>query len=253
MIPAERQKLILRLIAQQQIVSISTLVEKLGVSHMTIRRDIKALEANGQVSSISGGVQMIERLTAEPTHEDKSHLAVEEKRKIAQKAFELIPETGSVFLEAGTTNFEIARLLKDREKLTVITNDMDIATYLMRDARCEVIFCGGRIIRNNHCTSGELTAQFIARMSVNIAFISASAWNHEGLTTPDENKIAVKLAVLRAAHQKYLVSDSTKYGKLGSFFITDITAFDAVITDDGLQKKAQSLIAQEGVRVILAS
>lgn len=122
----------------------------------------------------------------------------------------------------------------------------------MREARCEIIFCGGRIIRNNRCTSGELTSQFISRLSVSVAFLSASAWNHEGLTTPDENKISVKTAIIRASHQKYLVSDSTKYGKLGSFLVTDINVLDGIITDSGLQKKAQQMLSNTGVKVIIA-
>ena len=72
MIPAERQKTLLNLISKQSVISINNLVNILGVSHMTVRRDIQKLEEDGKVISVSGGVQLLERLSSEPTHDDKS-------------------------------------------------------------------------------------------------------------------------------------------------------------------------------------
>ncbi len=84
MIPAERQKTLLNLISKQSVISINNLVNILGVSHMTVRRDIQKLEEDGKVISVSG-VQLLERLSSEPTHDDKSLLATTEKAAISKK------------------------------------------------------------------------------------------------------------------------------------------------------------------------
>lgn len=92
MIPIERQKKLLRLISQHNIISIADLVEKLGVSHMTVRRDIQKLEHEGLVASVSGGVRVLEHLSSEPTHQDKSQLSVSQKENIGLFASQMIPK-----------------------------------------------------------------------------------------------------------------------------------------------------------------
>ncbi|MFC6276913.1 DeoR/GlpR family DNA-binding transcription regulator [Psittacicella hinzii] len=252
MIPAERQKKILELIATHQIISITQLVEEIGVSHMTIRRDIKALEAMGQVVPISGGVQLIERLINEPTHDDKSLLHPEEKAAIGAKAAEFVPERGTVFLDAGTTTYEIARHIKDYADLLVVTNDFEIARWLMRHGRCKLMHTGGTVNKDSYSSVGELAARFIKNISIDVAFLSASSWSSEGTTTPDESKIIVKNAIIKSARSKILVSDSSKYGKVATFTITDLSVFNVIITDKNLQKKSQAMIDKRGVTVILA-
>lgn len=124
MIPAERQKTLLNLISKQSVISINNLVNILGVSHMTVRRDIQKLEEDGKVISVSGGVQLLERLSSEPTHDDKSLLATTEKAAISKKAVELIQKHSTIYLDAGTTTLEIAKQIANRNDLLVITNDL---------------------------------------------------------------------------------------------------------------------------------
>lgn len=251
MIPAERQKKILQLITQNQIISIAALVQEIGVSHMTIRRDIKNLENQGQVVAISGGVQVIERLIAEPTHDDKSLMCQAEKAAIGIKAAEFIPDAGTIFLDAGTTTFEIARYIKDFDNLLVVTNDFEIARFLMRNGRCKLMHTGGAVSKESYSCVGEISANFISRLSFDVAFISTSSWSYEGCTTPDEQKIGVKNAIIKSARRNILVTDSSKYGKLATFKISDLEVFDVIITDRNLQKKSQAMIDKKGIRLIL--
>lgn len=115
MIPAERQKRLLNLINQNTIISISSLVDILGVSHMTIRRDIQKLEQEGKVASVSGGVKSLEHLSTEPTRNDKYLLFPAEKANIGSQAAKLIPHNTTIYLDAGTTTLEIARQITERE------------------------------------------------------------------------------------------------------------------------------------------
>lgn len=251
MIPAERQKTLLNLISQQGIASINALVDILGVSHMTIRRDIQKLEGEGKVVSVSGGVQLLERLAAEPTHDDKSLLSHSQKVAIGIKSIEFIPQNATVYLDAGTTTLEIAKQLIARDDLLVITNDFVIANFLMINSQCELMHIGGSINKLNRSSVGELAAQFLRQLSIDIAFVSTSSWNLRGLTTPDENKIPVKKAIVRASHKNILVSDSSKYGKVATFLLYPLTTFDCIICDKKLLVNVQDAISEMNVKLIL--
>ncbi|EIJ70914.1 DeoR/GlpR family DNA-binding transcription regulator [Pasteurella bettyae] len=251
MIPAERQRMLLALINKQEIVSINTLVETLNVSHMTVRRDIQKLEEEGKVISVSGGVQLLERLSVEPTHDDKSLLSQPQKASIGLKALHFIPQNSSIFLDAGTTTLEIAKLITERDDLLVITNDFAIANYLMMNGKCQLIHIGGTINKQNRSSVGELAAQAIRQLSIDIAFISTSSWNLSGLTTPDENKIPVKRAIVQSSRHKILVSDSSKYSKVATFFLFPLTTFERIICDKGLAPHVQEKVKELNVELVL--
>lgn len=250
MIPAERQKLLLNLINQKDVVSITQLVESLNVSHMTIRRDIQKLEEMGKVVSISGGVKMQEHLSVEPTHQDKSLLFHTQKKQIGKFAAQQIPTNTTIYLDAGTTTLEIAYRLIERDDLLVVTNDFSIAHFLMTNGQCELIHIGGTVNKLNHSSVGELAGQFLRQLSIDIAFVSTSSWTLKGLTTPDENKLPVKKALLDASNQRILVSDSSKYGKVATFHICPLTRFDRIICDKNLVEPVQQAIKELNVELI---
>lgn len=250
MIPAERQKLLLNLISQKGMASISQLMESLNVSHMTIRRDIQKLEEMGKVVSVSGGVKMQEHLSVEPTHQDKSLLFHPQKAQIGEYAATLIPTNTTIYLDAGTTTLEIAYRLIEREDLLVVTNDFSIAHFLMTNGKCELIHIGGTVNKLNHSSVGELAGQFLRQLSIDIAFVSTSSWTLKGLTTPDERKLPVKKALLDASSQKILVTDSSKYGKVATFHICPLTRLDRIICDKSLVDSAQAAIKELNIDLL---
>lgn len=250
MIPAERQKLLLNLISQKGMASISQLMESLNVSHMTIRRDIQKLEEMGKVVSVSGGVKMQEHLSVEPTHQDKSLLFHPQKAQIGEYAATLIPANTTIYLDAGTTTLEIAYRLIEREDLLVVTNDFSIAHFLMTNGKCELIHIGGSVNKLNHSSVGELAGQFLRQLSIDMAFVSTSSWTLKGLTTPDERKLPVKKALLDASTQKILVTDSSKYGKVATFHICPLTRLDRIICDNSLVDSAQAAIKELNIDLL---
>lgn len=250
MIPAERQKLLLNLISQKGVISISKLVESLNVSHMTVRRDIQKLEKMGSVISVSGGVKIGEHLSFEPTHQDKSLLFHDQKEKIGEMAAQFIPNNTTIYLDAGTTTLEIAYRIIERDDLLVITNDFSIAQFLMTNGKCELIHIGGTVNKQNYSSVGELAGQFLNQLSIDISFVSTSSWTLKGLTTPDENKLPVKKALIASSNQLILVSDSSKYGKVATFHICPLTHFDHIICDKNLVESAKNTIKELKIDLI---
>lgn len=251
MIPLERQRQILQFINSNGIASINFLAEQMKVSHMTIRRDIQKLEREGKVSSVAGGVQSLERLTRELTYKDKSLLFHEQKGHIGMAAAKLVPPNTSIYLDAGTTTLEIAYNIVQRNDILVVTNDFMIATFLSNSAQCELIHIGGKVCKENLSTVGTLAAEFFKNISIDIAFISTSSWNLKGLTTPNENKIPVKRAIMEASKKNVLVTDSSKYGKFATFFISPLTVFNTILCDNNLTENAKERIENLDIELIL--
>lgn len=250
MIPAERQRTILSLLSQQEVISISDLVEQLGVSHMTIRRDIATLESSGKVMSVSGGVQLTTAIHSELSHDIKIEQQAMEKALIAKIAAELISANSTIYLDAGTTALEIAYQIAARADLLVITNDFAIAAYLMAHGQCDIYHTGGKIDRKNQSSVGAKVAEFLGTMNIDLAFISSSSWNLKGLSTPSEEKVLVKQAIAKSSKLTYLISDSTKYGKVATFHALDIEEIKGVITDQNLAENVIQELQDKGIKVL---
>lgn len=251
MIPAERHKIILSLVAQQEVISINELVRQLHVSHMTIRRDISKLEKLGKVLSVSGGVQLATALHQEPSHDTKARQHANEKAAIGKLASGLVPENATVYLDAGTTALAIAQQLTMRSDLLFITNDFVIAAYLIRHSESNLYHTGGLVDRENQSSIGSKAADFLDGMNLDLAFVSTSSWNLHGISTPSEPKVAVKKAVAAAARKVILVSDASKYGKVASFHALDIRCFDTVITDTSFPGSVREELEEKGIQVLL--
>ncbi|WP_413282447.1 DeoR family transcriptional regulator [Vibrio sp. MA40-2] len=250
MIPVERHRTILALLKEQEVISINTLEKRLQVSHMTIRRDISKLEAEGRVLSITGGVQLTKSLQNEESHDNKVLQNSDEKESISLLAFKQIKESKVIYLDAGTTTLEIAKRIAKLDDLTVITNDFVIANYLTSNSQCIVYHTGGKIDRVNKSSVGNKTAQAIREFNIDLAFISTSSWNQRGISTPSEEKVTVKKAICDVANTCCLVSDSSKYGKIAPFHAVNIERFDLVLTDKHLSQYALEGLMQKGIDVL---
>ncbi|MFV0336440.1 MAG: DeoR family transcriptional regulator [Tropicimonas sp.] len=251
MIPAQRQQKILELLAKHEIVSIVQLTDALSVSHMTVRRDLQALERGGLVVTVSGGVRLAEFIGAEPSRKVKDSLQSDEKARIAIAAAELVPADATVYLDAGTTCLAIAREIAQRDDITVLTNDFAVEAYLSENSNCELYHTGGKVLRENESCVGDAAARFISSLNIGVGFISASSWDMRYISTPTEEKVPVKKAVVAASLKKVLVSDSTKYGKVGFFKAVAIKDIDIIVTDGNLDEHSRKAISDTGTRVII--
>lgn len=252
MIPAERQHFILTCLAERDVVKLSELTERLGVSHMTVRRDIEALERGGRAVAVSGGVRRIQRLDFEPSHLVKSGIHAPEKQAVGRAAAALVEDGMVIYLDAGTTTLEIAHGIAGRRDLTVMTNDFVVAAYLAANSRCALHHSGGLVDRENQSCVGDAAAEALERFNYDIAFISTSSWSATGLTSPSEAKRPVKRAASGRARRVVIVSDSSKYGVVAAVNVLPAEVFDTVITDRLIDPEAVEALRERGVEVILA-
>lgn len=251
MIPLERQRAILNMVEGQGSVSINNLVDKLGVSHMTVRRDIHRLEELGRVVTVPGGVSRPERLALDQSHTVKEGLQPAEKLAIARAAADHVQPGNVVFLDAGTTTLAIAQSLASMPNMVFVTNDLSIAVALSEGSRSELYFAGGALDRANLSSDGSLTARMIGMFNIDVAFMSTSSFDLRGTSVPSDAKLAVKSAIKDSATRTILVSDSSKYGKVASLQAVKLTDFDGIITDSNLADSAVETIKELGIPLTL--
>lgn len=252
MIPAKRQQIILSALTERGVLSISELMEWLNVSHMTVRRDIQKLEEEGRVLSVSGGVQLTQRITSEPSHLVKRSLQHDEKMAIANIAAKFVTAGMSIYLDAGTTSLALAERLVSVPDLVVVSNDFTVVNLLMQQSECVLYHTGGLVLRQNQSCVGDSATHFLKNLNIDVSFLSASSWNARCISTPTEAKVSVKKAAVDAAAKRILICDSSKYGRVGIFNAVPIDVLDVIITDDNLPQNAREALKQTGVELMIA-
>jgi DeoR/GlpR family transcriptional regulator of sugar metabolism len=248
LIPDQRREALMRLLHQQSVLSVLQLTDLLGVSHMTVRRDIAALEREGRAISVAGGVRLASGLRHEPSFQDKATTEAAQKQAIAAHARTLLGNDMTVYLDAGTTTGSLASDLPSFDGLSVVTIDFSIVDDLFGATNVEVIHVGGRLDHSNRSSVGRLAAEAIGRLNFDVAFISASSWDlQRGITTPSDAKVDVKLAAIRVASTAVLLAASSKFGTFGTYDVAPLSRFDRIITDSGLAEGAAQGIRDLGV------
>jgi DeoR/GlpR family transcriptional regulator of sugar metabolism len=253
-IPDQRRDELLRLLREANVLSVRELTESLGVSHMTVRRDIEVLERSGRVHSVPGGVRIASHLGLEPARMEKETVDVAHKSAMARVAADMVTDGMTVYLDAGTTLLAMVPHLLNRERLTVVTNDFSTLAELIGAEHLEVIHTGGLLDHRNRSSVGRLAAATMRALNVDIAFLSSSSWDAgRGITTPHETKVDVKRAALDVAARSVLVAGSIKYGLFATHRVAEITEVGTILTDEALPDAAASAIRDRGVELILAT
>jgi DeoR/GlpR family transcriptional regulator of sugar metabolism len=255
LIPEQRHQEILRLLRREGVLSIRSLTDYMNVSHMTVRRDITALEDAGQVVSVQGGVRLADWTSQEPPRERefRAQLELPRKQAIAELAAQSVEDDMVLFLDAGTTCQSVVPFLGARKNLTVVTNDFYVVTSLFAYPNIETIHTGGVVDVSSASSSGRIAADSIKMINIDLFFLSTGTWNmSRGVTTPSMDKVEVKLAAMAAASSCFLLADSTKFGTYAKFKVTPIEGLDAVVTDEELPHEIQDNIRDLGVSVHVA-
>ena len=222
-----RKEEIVRLVAEGRRMPVQRLAELLQVSPMTIRRDLAELEECGALTRVHGAAV----LGREEGYERKAVEHVGEKRAIAAAAAALVKPGNTVFLDAGTTTFEIARLLLDVPGLTVVTDDIKIAFVLSQCSEAEVMCCGGRIQPETGSVVGMFANQMLGYIQFDCAFLGVASISSDfSVLTPTMEKVTLKQTVLANAERGYLVADSSKFNRKALMKVNALSAYTEVIT-----------------------
>ncbi|BCL82913.1 DeoR family transcriptional regulator [Ktedonobacteria bacterium brp13] len=249
---SQRHEWMVRYILERGSITIDELVERFKVSRMTIHRDLDDLEVQGVVRKIRNGA------TAQPSGLFESDIRYRlnkqkaEKEAIARVAASLIEPGQSILLDESTTILPLVRLLPDIGSLTVITNFLPILNALCDQNAIHVIALGGEYLPRYSTFTGALCEQALLDLQADIFFTSTTGVQGTQAFHPDQQILSVKRAMMSQATRRYLLLDHTKIGKTALHRIADLTAFDAVITDAGINERQLYEWRAAGVRVEVA-
>ncbi|MGA5701488.1 DeoR/GlpR family DNA-binding transcription regulator [Peterkaempfera bronchialis] len=240
-------------------VSLRELARVVQTSEVTVRRDVRALEAEGLLDRRHGGAVLPGGFSREPGYPQKTHLAAAEKSAVADLAAGLVEEGDAVVVGAGTTTQELARRLARVPGLTVVTNSLLVAQALAHANRVEVVMTGGTLRGSNYALVGSGAEQSLQGLRVTRAFVSGSGLTAErGLSTANMLSASVDRALVQAATEVIVLADHTKLGTDTMFQTVPTDAITHLVTDeqataDDRTARELDALADRGVQVSVAS
>ena len=247
------------IIEERAFASVAELSGEFGVSAVTVRHDLDALEADGGVRRIRGGAMPVDAAwLRERPFEEAAVEAAGAKARIAAAAADLLEPGMSVFLDVGTTAAAVARELLRRDglrELTVITSGLSIALLLEAAVpRLQVVVTGGTLRPLQHSLVAPLADQVLGRVHADVALIGCNGVDAEaGVTNINLPEAEVKAAMIAAAARTVVIADGSKIGRVQLGYVADAAAVNVLITDSTAPAAALAeLRALDGPRIVLA-
>ena len=257
----QRRALILDEVRRRGGVRVNELTRKLGVSDMTVRRDLDALARQGVVEKVHGGaVPVVEASTHEPGFEAKSGLELTAKEDIARAAAELVAPGTAIALSGGTTTYALAHQLLDVPDLTVVTNSVRVADVFhaaqrvsgQRQGAATVVLTGG-VRTPSDSLVGPVADQAIAALHFDVLFLGVHGISVEaGLSTPNLAEAETNRRLVQSARRVVVVADHTKWGTVGLSSFAALEQVDTLVTDAGLPAEARAEISEHLRRLVVA-
>ena len=251
-LPAERHRRILDLLRENTVVRVSALSEQMGVSEVTIRRDLEALERRGLLERTHGGAVLTQRMRSEPAYVEAVARKPEEKRQIGEAAAALAEPGDAVYLNGGTTTLQVFRHMR-APGLKVITNHVGIALEAAAHD-VELLLLGGHYRAPSNSVVGPFATDALRRTHATKAFLGVEGVSlSSGLTTPvaAEAEIA-RVMIEQTRGQVIVVADHSKIGTVADFVIAPLDQVDTLVVDAGIGTEYRDRLAEAGIEVLVA-
>ncbi len=248
----ERHQRILQLLRAAGKVSVESLAEQFSVSAPTIRADLAALDHRGLLLRTHGGAMIRDIGHHDLLSTDKEEEGRAEKRRIARVAASRVKDDETILLDAGTTVHEIARILRERHRLTIVTNSLPSAFELVECPGISVVLIGGDLHPERQATLGPLATEFLRDIHVDRAFIGVNGVSEDaGWTVVDFEAVPLKRAMMSRARDVIVVADHSKLGAARFASIGPLTAAQALVTDIPIeQPQLRFALESAGVEII---
>jgi DeoR family transcriptional regulator, aga operon transcriptional repressor len=236
-------------------VQVPVLAERFGVSEVTIRNDLKFLDDLGVSIRTYGGAILNEgnNRIVERAIEHKEQLHAREKSAIGKVAAGYVEAGDAIILDSGSTTYQIATRLADKDGVTVITNGLNVMNKLARFEHLELIMLGGTLRRKNMSFFGTHAERSLRDLHVDKLFLGVDGFHMEkGITTHFEAEAQLNRLMRHAASTTIVVTDSSKFGRICLHQIMEVEHISTVITDKGIGDEYRTRLEKSGIRVVVA-
>jgi DeoR/GlpR family transcriptional regulator of sugar metabolism len=253
LVPVDRRHVILERVADEQTIHVAALARELGVSEMTIRRDIRRLERDGFLRQTYGGATAHLTRALDVAFNARALQHPREKRLIAVRAADLLDGARTIFFGVGTTVEQFARYFHARPELTVVTASLPIASLLgTRPVR--TVALGGEILRDDLTATGSIAVATLERYRFDVAVVGAAGLSARwGLTELSDDEAEVQRVAIRRADRVIVLADGSKIGRALNAVVGPADAIETLVTDSSAPTVELEALARLGIRIVLAS
>jgi DeoR/GlpR family transcriptional regulator of sugar metabolism len=247
----QRMRRILELLETRDGLGVSELADEFLVSEVTVRHDLSELARQGLVARVRGGVRPLERGHSELAFDVRLRLQTDEKRAIAQAAAAMVGDGEAVALDSSTTAYFLARELRGRRELVVVTNGLLIASALTDSPGITVLVTGGMLRLPAMSVVGDLAAEMVRTTRIDKGFFGARGLSLErGLMDLNPEEVRIKKELAAACTQVIGIFDSTKWHRTALLPFVEAKDVDAIVTDKGAPSELVEAWRAQGVEVI---
>jgi DeoR/GlpR family transcriptional regulator of sugar metabolism len=242
------------MIENENEVSVTSLSKSLGISEVTIRKDLTLLQNRNLLVRTRGGAirRPIENLSEDTAIAKKSMFNFREKERIGVMASTLIKNGDHIMLDSGTTTLEIAKNLDKFTDLTILTNAMNIAEELLKYKRFTVIVLGGHLRINSHSTIGPIVLKTLSHFTNYKLFLGVDSFSFEnGISTPNMEEAMLNQAMIAQASEVIAVFDSSKFNKRSFCHIANAEQINSIVTDKNLPVGTASKLREKNIQLYL--
>jgi DeoR family transcriptional regulator of aga operon len=252
-----RRDRMLTLLREQEFLRVSDLADRFDVSEVTIRGDLDALHARGQLRRVRGGAVPRAVPPIERRFEEAEVAAAAQKRAIARLAAATIQPGDTIVLDVGTTTTALAQALaarRDLEDVTIFTSSLTIALALeVAEPRLTVVVTGGTLRKKQHSLVEPLAGLVLGTINASTAFIGCNGIDVErGVTNVNLPETEIKRLILGASQRRVVCADSSKLGQVALAHVCDLDDIDTLITDDRADPELVAALRDTGLEVVLA-
>ena len=249
----DRQLQILQLVERQQRISVEDICTTFDVSKATARRDLVALASEGKVQRVHGGAIALTQAPPEQPILQRQREQTDEKIRIGQAAAALVQDGETVFLGSGTTVLEVARTLRVRRNLTILTNSLPVVNTLAGVEGITVICLGGMLRDSELSFIGHITEQALAEVRADKVFIGTRAISLEfGLTHEYLPETMTDRAILKAGKEIVVLADHTKFGRTATVLMAPLERIHTIVTDELAPRDFADIVQGKGIRLVIA-
>lgn len=250
MLVDQRRESILEVAENNGYVSLQQLVEEVGASESTVRRDLEYLERIGQIRRTRGGAAYVGESLS--TFEDRRSRAAEDKQRIGRKAAELINSGETIILDGGTTTLEVARHLTGKS-LQVVTNSLPTVNLLVGASNIELIYLGGYVYPKTGVALGSLTVEALKGIHARRLVMSAGGITEAGLFNSNSLLVETERQMMQAADEVIVVADSGKLGHSELARLCPLDDIDRLVVDAGITEEWKRIVMEHGIELLIAS
>jgi DeoR family fructose operon transcriptional repressor len=246
MLVDQRRQQIIQIAENKGFVSLSELVEQLGSSESTVRRDLEFLDGIGQIRRTRGGAAYVgESLTS---FEFRRTKALEQKQRVAQAAAALVEPGETVLLDGGTTTLEVARQLAGKP-LQVVTNSIPIVNALVSSPQTELIVIGGFLYPKTGVNLGPIAVAALKSIHARRLFVSVGGITETGLFNSNALLVETERQMIDSAEELIVVSDSSKLGHSALVHLCPLDLVDRLVVDSGITDDWKQIVQRAGIEL----